>query len=125
MNITQATYGNPDHSVVRAVYGDGTIAALMANSPELDGVAISPYVAPSYEPPPLTARQLRLGLIGAGVTLTSVTAAIEALNDPAALVEWEYATVYERNHPLVVQIGTTLGLTANQVDTLWAQAFTL
>ena len=64
--------------------------------------------------PPLTARQLRLWLLGAGVSLEAVEAQIEAIADPAARaaarVEWEHASEYRHDHPLVTQIGAALGL---------------
>ena len=34
----------------------------------------------------------------------------------AALIEFEYATEYRRDHPLVTMLGTELGLTEEQID---------
>ncbi|MCV0352558.1 MAG: hypothetical protein K5863_20970 [Nitratireductor sp.] len=79
--------------------------------------------------PPLTARQLRLGLIANGVTLASVQAAIDGIADPvereAAHVEWEYATAFERLHPLIEQIALALDLTLAEVDSMWLAAESL
>lgn len=76
--------------------------------------------------PPLTARQLRLGLIAAGVTLSSVDAAIAAIPDPTereiATVEWEYASQFERDHSLIEQVGNALGMTIEQIDAAWLAA---
>lgn len=92
---------------------------------------VVPYSPPTIEVqrdafPALSPRQLRLALIGAGVSLASVDAAIAAIPDQtqreAAQVEWEYATAYVRTHPLIVSLTPTLGLTDEQVDDLWQAA---
>lgn len=79
--------------------------------------------------PPLTRRQLRLGLLQAGITTAQVEAAIEAIPDEmereVARIEWADATSYERDHQLVDQIGDALGLTHQQIDTMWADAAAL
>lgn len=98
------------------------------------GNPVAPYVPPTMEElrasmPPLSARQLRLGLIANGITLASVQTAIDAITDPTARemaqVEWEYATTFERTHSLISQIGTALNLTPEQVDTMWEGASAL
>lgn len=38
---------------------------------------------------------------------------------------WEYATEFERNHPLVLSLGTALGKTGAELDAIWALAVTL
>jgi hypothetical protein len=82
----------------------------------------------SSEPdqPPLTARQLRLGLVSNGLALDQVDTAIAAIEDPqqraVASIEWEYASQFERVHPLIAQVGTMLGLTDEAVDVMWAEA---
>lgn len=79
--------------------------------------------------PKLTARQLRLGLITNGITLASVEATIAAIPDDTdreiALVEWEYASEFNRDHHLILQVGTALGLTEPQIDAMWMAASTL
>ncbi|WP_276200172.1 hypothetical protein [Chelatococcus sp. XZ-Ab1] len=78
---------------------------------------------------PLTARQLRLGLITNGIALSDVEAAIGGVEDEteraAAQVEWEYASEFVRHHPLIDQIGAALGLTPAQIDTMWQGAQSL
>lgn len=74
--------------------------------------------------PPLTPRQIRLGLLQAG-KLAAVDTAINALPEAqkaAAKITWEYAIEYRRNDPLVVSLGAALGLTPAQIDSLWEQA---
>lgn len=79
--------------------------------------------------PALAARQMRLGLVGAGVSPNEVTAALEGLPDgrekEAAMIEWEYATSYHRTHPLVATVGAALDLTDEQIDAMWTAALEL
>jgi len=85
------------------------------------GGVIEPYVAP---PPPLpatvTPRQARLALNAAGL-LTTVEGLIAAA-DPATKITWEYATVFERHNPLIVNLGAQLNLTDEHIDNLFLAA---
>lgn len=90
---------------------------------------------PAYEPPPLpplaplTRRQLRLGLLTNGITTATVEGAISAIPDPmdraVAEIEWADASQFERDHHLIEQVGTALGLTPEQIDTMWEAALLL
>ena len=75
---------------------------------------------------PLTARQLRLALLSAGITPAMVDVEIAAITDEtdraAAEIEWEYASSYERTHPLIDQMAAAFELPPEQVDTLWLAA---
>jgi len=42
-----------------------------------------------------------------------------------AVQQWEYGNQVERNHPLVIQIGTELGLTSEQIDQIFTDASNL
>lgn len=76
--------------------------------------------------PNLTPRQLRLWLIGAGLTPEAVDTQIDAIPDATerarARVEWDFATVYHRAHPLVGQLGAALGLSPAQIDAAFLAA---
>lgn len=80
------------------------------------------------EPPPATvsARQIRLWLLGRGVSMAAVDAAINALPDAAereaVQVEWEYAPYVERSHPMLVPLAAALGLSEEQVDQAFVEA---
>ncbi|WP_026621284.1 hypothetical protein M728_001851 [Ensifer sp. WSM1721] len=103
-------------------------------------LADNPYFSvQSYAPPTaeqirasmssLSARQLRLGLVDAGVSLTQITAAIDSMpagpEKDRAQIEWEYATSFSRLHPLTATIGRALGLTETQIDAMWTAALNL
>lgn len=76
--------------------------------------------------PILTARQFRIGLVRGGFTLAQITSAIEAMPEAAskeeAKIEWEYATTFDRMHPLIASVGAALGLSDEQIASMWAAA---
>ena len=62
----------------------------------------------------LTKREVFLGLFQAkGITPDMIKAQIQ---DPAALIEFEYANDYFRGNPLIDIIGAQLGITSEQLD---------
>lgn len=76
--------------------------------------------------PPLTRRRLRLGLLSIGIRSPDIEAVIAAIPDAEArewaMVEWQDASEYERDHPLIADAMAALDLPAEQVDTLWLWA---
>lgn len=98
---------------------------------------LQPYV-PTPEPTaeelrarmrPLSSRQIRLGLISAGISLATVDATLASMPEgqekEAAQVEWEYATTFNRTHVLIGLVGGALGLTDEQIDAMWATSLLL
>lgn len=86
--------------------------------------AILAALTPAPVMPDLTMRQFRLGLLSAGL-LTSVEAAIDALEEPersAARIEFEYASLVVRTDPWVAALAAVLGITSEEIDTLWTWA---
>jgi len=73
-----------------------------------------------YDSSAITPRQARLALLNAGL-LDAVEAYIATLSK-AAQVEWEYANDICRDHALLTQAASALGLTAEQVDALFEAA---
>lgn len=77
---------------------------------------------------PITRRQLRLTLVRNGIPLASVDEAIaempEGLPKQEAQIEWADAGSFNRNHPTLLLIGASLGLTEAQVDAMWREAVT-
>jgi hypothetical protein len=86
-------------------------------------------VPPEPTPASVSARQIRLWLLGRGVSMAAVDAAINALPDAAereaVQVEWEYAPYVERSHPMLVPLAAALGLTEEQVDQAFVEASTI
>lgn len=56
--------------------------------------------------------------------LDTVEAAVLA-GDRKLKIWWEFATVFERNHPMVVAMGAALGQTDAQIDALFILGATL
>jgi sporulation-control protein spo0M len=60
------------------------------------------------------------------MTPAQVDAVIAQIEDEAsrirAQIEWEYASQFQRAHPLVTTLSAALGLTPEQVDEMWASA---
>ena len=72
-------------------------------------------------------RQARLALFKEG-KLSQIQSLIDAMEEPAKTttqISWDYATVVQRDDELVVQLSTALGLTQEQLDTLFTEAATL
>ena len=71
-------------------------------------------------PAEVTQRQMRLWLLSQGITETQIEDAINLTEDAtqraAALIEFRYATVYRRDHPLVEQIGVLMDKNSSQID---------
>jgi hypothetical protein len=74
-------------------------------------------------PSPVTTRQAKLALLAAGLLDRAEAAAHQA--GRAAQIEWEYATEYQRDNPLIGAIGEKLGLTEEQIDDLFRDAAAL
>lgn len=76
---------------------------------------------------PVTMRQARLALLGAGL-LGDAEAALNALPSPAkeaALIEWEYASAVERGSPLITSMAGALNLDDAALDALFIAASAL
>lgn len=94
---------------------------------ELDGSPVpDDYAAPAPSFSPLSPRQLRLMMLQIGLTDTDVEAQIAAIPDPteraAASIEWQWATRYDRTHPLVITLAIALEFTDAELDALWSYA---
>jgi len=93
-------------------------------TPEELAAAIKRY---EMERKPLSMRQTRLALLDAGL-LSKVEDAIANLPEPdksKAQIEWEYATSVKRHDPWLVSLATELGLSEEQIDELFYNAYQL
>ena len=119
-NLTSPGVDPVDGDLVRITHGNGAIEVKQYFTP----APPSPPEPPSLAP--LTRRQLRLGLLSIGVTAEDVEAQITAITDPVdrawAIIEWEDATHYKRDHPLVTGVAAAMELPPEQVDALWVWA---
>jgi hypothetical protein len=83
----------------------------------------------AYVPPVVTMLQARKAMILSGVTIASVSAAIEAIVDTQARelaqTEWEYSTTFRRDSELINSLSPALNLTSEQVDSMFVLAATL
>lgn len=124
-----------DDTNVEVTYADGTkacawwgreVGGILAWRAEHGDEAALPYVAPAPTFPPLSPRQLRLMMLQIGLTDADVEAQIAAIPDPteraAASIEWQWATRYDRTHPLVATLATALEFTDAELNSLWSYA---
>lgn len=76
--------------------------------------------------PILSAVQVRLALLAAGITSAHVLGVINAIPDAVererAMTFWDYSTELHRDHPMIAMFATALGLATAQVDTMWRAA---
>lgn len=74
-------------------------------------------------PNQISSRQIRLALIAAGKDPDAIAAAINQIEDEAqrksAIIEWEYASHVERQHPMIAVVGALLGMTESEVDAIF------
>jgi hypothetical protein len=84
------------------------------------GLANQPPPPPPSVPETVTRRQLFLWLNSVGITRAAIRAQLAAIPDEtqreAALIEFDEAQEFARTHPLVVQLGQSLGFTNEQID---------
>lgn len=88
--------------------------------------------AVTYETPPvkpLTRRQFRLALVMNGFALADIEALINQIEDDMQRqiiqIEWQDATVFERNNSSLFAMAALMGLSSAQIDELWLQGLTL
>lgn len=88
--------------------------------------------AVTYETPPtptLTRRQFRLALATNGYSLADIEALIAQIEDDMQRqiiqIEWQDATTFIRTSPNLLTMANLMGLSAEQVDALWAQGLAL
>lgn len=92
------------------------------------GARIVPAPHVPTVPASVTRRQARQALLLSGL-LDNVQPAIDAIPDATergmAQIEWDDSQVFERDRPLLIQIGMALGLDDAGLDALFLQAAAL
>lgn len=114
-----------------AAVADDTIVAryglTRADFPDATPPELPEVVAQAVAVPAVTPRQARLALLAAG-KLAAVEAALAAMpgvTGEAARIDWEFALEIRRDDPLITAVGHVLGLSDEDIDTLFIQASTL
>jgi hypothetical protein len=74
----------------------------------------------------ISARQIRLWLVRNGISLQSIEDAINQIPDEAVkeslLIEWQYAAYVDRNHPMILELASMLGLNEEQLNNAFNEA---
>lgn len=81
---------------------------------------VDPSTLPPTVPDFVTSRQLRLFLLQSDMLDDVET--IVATEDRATQIQWEYATEFHRNDPLLNQLATQLGITQEALDQFFIEA---
>lgn len=112
-------------------------AAMAAKGAELEALRAQVEVLQAQVRPPATVngvpqsaprKQARQALVLAGLyeqAITAIATIPDAQQRNLAQIEWEDSPAYERQSPLVQQVGAALGLTDQQIDNLFVTASTL
>jgi hypothetical protein len=85
-------------------------------------------IAQSTDIADVTPRQIRLALLGAGVTEAMIDSVINSLTSPtkeAAMIAWKYSTMFQRHNALIPVIAAMLNFNNQQLDQLWIVASSL
>lgn len=103
-----------------------TPAAMAEVEMSAEEIAAFPVPLPPRVPD-ITRRQLLLALLERGIEESQVDDAIAAFPDgkarAQARIEWRYSTTYQRQHPLIEQLGVQLlGVGGEALDEMFRQA---
>ena len=102
--------------------------SILKVKPEGNSVVVSNLVPVviDFVPTSVTMKQARKALILGGISIASVDAAINAIEDDQerelAITDWEYSQTVLRDSSLVVSMAAALGLTDVQVDQFFIAA---
>lgn len=125
--FTVVESAQPDAYYVRT--DDGTVLgfACADSTVPLDAVGLATLLSTPQTvtsvPSEVTRRQLWLALNAMSVTRSAVKT--QLAGNEAALIELEEAQSYRRDNPLVAMLGTSLKMTAAQIDNVFIAASSL
>lgn len=116
-----------DRIVVPVVYSGDFYMAVWDGGKWIEGASESEIVEinKKHTPKVVSQRQLRTQLVLNGFNLDSIQVAINELSEPnksVAQIAWDYAITFERDSPLLMCLATNLGLTVDEVDTIFLNA---
>lgn len=78
-----------------------------------------------FLPKTVSQRQLRTQLVLNGFNLDNIQNAINTLQEPdksIAQIAWDYAITFERDSPLLISLGFSLGLSQSDIDNIFLNA---
>jgi hypothetical protein len=99
-----------------------------SNGVDLNSIISEERTSPAEPIKDVTPRQIRQALILSGISAQQIEDALATLPEPTqslARAEWEYSIAFQRERPLVGQVGQMLGWTSEQLDDLWHLAASL
>lgn len=123
---------NVEHDPSKLVPNDRIVLGIDAGPEDVqegmvyqDGQLLPPPpVAPVFLP--VSRRKLRLTLVRNDIPLAAVDAAIAAMPEgrvkDEAIIEWQDATEFEHDHPLLTMLAQQLGITQAKLDKMWREA---
>jgi hypothetical protein len=114
-----------DENSVLVTLEDGRTATIPSSHPLYTEITDADVTQGAPEPARIsvTSTQLRLALLKMGL-LYQVQGAVDA-GTPELKIMWEYATSFERDHPMIEAVATSLGKTPEDLDGLFQLALTL
>lgn len=126
MRVVPSTVIAPEHAALYIECPDDNVQVGWT----WDGVNFAepePVAPVAAIPQEVTMRQARLALHGAGLlaNVDAAVASMEGAQGDVARIEWEYSNTVRRNQPLIMALAPGLGLTSDQIDTLFITAATL
>jgi hypothetical protein len=107
-------YESEGWKVLKQEEYDAYLAAHQAEFDAWHGISKVPRI--------ITARQIRLAMVGAGIGLDQISAMLGQLDEPMrtiASISWEYASEFYRDDPLLVAMAPMLGLSEEHIDQLF------
>lgn len=112
----------PEQKKILNDSGDPIAKRLLTNLPAREKTTLRKLAV-------VTPAQLRLALLEVGVDLSSIDTAIAGIADAKqrkqAEILWNHANEIQRNHPLISSFGSMLGLTEEQIDSIFSLAKTI
>lgn len=101
------------------------IENFFVENPDFAVTEADPVPDPAPGDFPLTARQLRLGLVRNNIPLATVQAAIDAMPSPQrdeAQIYWEFSTEIHWEHPMTGALMQLIGLDPADAEVMWMAA---
>ncbi len=106
---------------------DAETLALIAATKAASDAAIAAFVTPEIPATPvvlISVSRLRMKLALKDLDLLTTVEAVVASAGELAQIYWTESTMFERNHPMVVNLGAAAGLTPQEIDDIFINAAT-